>query len=103
MHKDIDLDIDLDLVVCAVLHQPVRGVHGAAGYGHLGLRGARRRGRSHGETSLTPTFMYCTLHYLLFGKFGPPFLGKATAAARAALPMAQPYKCMPGLFRVSVV
>ena len=31
-----------------------------------------------------------------FGKFGPPHLGKATAAARAALP--SPGKCMLDLF-----
>ena len=46
---------------------------------------------------------FCCKHLLIpFGKFGPPYLGKAVAAARAALPM-QSYNCMLDLFRVSVI
>ena len=38
-----------------------------------------------------------TLYYpFRFRKFGPPYLGKASAAARAEL-LTQSYKCMPGL------
>ena len=46
-----------------------------------------------------PTFSYITLHFMIppFGKFGPPYPGKATAAATAALPSPT------GSFRVSVI
>ena len=40
-----------------------------------------------------PPFMHCTIPY---GKFGPLYLGKASAAARAALP--SPTGCLLGLF-----
>ena len=46
----------------------------------------------------TVVFIFNFLHFnIAFGKFVLPYLGKATAAARAALPM-QSNKCMLGLF-----
>ena len=53
-----------------------------------------------GEVRFTHILSKSVLFYLLHlvsipcGKFRPPFLGKATAAARAALVYTQSYKCM---------
>ena len=45
-------------------------------------------------------FINTLLFFIPVGKFGLSYLGKPTAAARVALPMAQSetYKCMLGLF-----
>ena len=56
--------------------------------------------RHSGVTQLKLKYLHFTM--IPFGKFGPPYLGKATATARAALPM-QSYKCTLGLFCVSVI
>ena len=77
------------------------GLRGVGGWGGGG--GGEQTGEHQSSQivavlcNITLFLYFFIIHFIIhFGKFGPPYLGKTTAAARAAL--TQSYKCMLGLF-----